>query len=75
MVWSGENLCPIGVVTWLGAGRAHPHQREWLGQGVAAVLAGDGSGFDGSRLVAQRGVTLPGATVAPGADGLKQDAG
>ena len=58
-----------------GAGRAHPHQRQWLSQGVAAVLAGDGSGFDGSRLVAQRGAVLPGSAVAPSADALTHSAG
>ena len=49
------------------------HQRQWLGQGVAAVYTGDGGRIDGSCLVAQRGVVLPGAAVAPAADGLKQD--
>ena len=51
------------------------HQRPWLGQGVAAVYTGDGGGIDRSCLVAQRGAALPGAAVAPAADGLKQDAG
>ena len=39
------------------------HQRR-LGQGVAAVDAGDGGGVDGSRVVAQRGAPLPGAAMA-----------
>src|SRR2546425_10047688 len=51
------------------------HQRSWLSQGVAAVYTGDGSGIDRPCMVAARGVVLPGAAVAPGTDGLKQDAG
>ena len=47
----------------------------WLGEVVAAVHPGDGGGLDGPRVVAQRSAVLPGAAVAPGADGLKQDAG
>ena len=47
----------------------------WLGQDVAAVHTGDGGGIDGPCLVAQRGLVLPSAAVAPGADGLKQDTG
>ena len=43
----------------------------WLGQGVAAVYTGDGGGIDRSRVVAQRGAAVPGAAVAPAADGLK----
>ena len=51
------------------------YQRQWLGQVVAAVHPGDGGRIDGSCVVAQRGLVLPGAAVAPGADGLKQDTG
>ena len=36
-------------------------------------VPGDGGGIDRSRLVAQRGVALPGATVATAADGLRRD--
>ena len=43
--------------------------------GVAAVYTGDGGGLDGSRLVAQKGAALSRATVAPAADGLRNDAG
>ena len=50
------------------------HQRPWLRQGVAAVYAGDGSRIDGSRLVIERSVALPGAAVAPGADSLRDGA-
>jgi hypothetical protein len=41
----------------------------------ATALTGDGGGLDGSRLVAQRGAAVPRATVAPAADGLRNDAG
>jgi len=75
MVWSAENLVPIGVVTWLGSADTSTHQRPWLSEGVAAVHPGDGGGLDGPRVVAQRSAVLPGAAVAPAADGLKQDAG
>ena len=51
------------------------HQRPWLGQDVAAVHTGDGGGLDRPCVVAQRGAVLPGAAVAPGTEGLKQEAG
>jgi hypothetical protein len=75
MVWSAENLVPIGVVTWLGSRRTDCYQWHGLGQGVAAVYTGDGGGLDGSRLVAQRGAAVSRAPVAPAADGLRNDAG
>jgi len=50
------------------------HQWPWLSQAVAAVHPGDVRRRDGSRLVAHRGAVVPGTTVAPAADGLKQDA-
>ena len=46
-----------------------------LSQGGATVHAGDGGRIDRSRLVAHRGVVLPGTAVPSAADGLKQDAG
>jgi hypothetical protein len=72
MVWSGENLCPIGVVTWLGSADTSTHQRLWLSEVGAAVHTGDGGRLDGPRVVAQRSAVLPGAAVAPAADGLKK---
>ena len=42
---------------------------------MATVHPGNGGGIERPCLVAQRGVVLPRATVAPGIDGLKQDAG
>ena len=39
---------------------------------VATVHTGDGSRLDGACMVAHRGTVLPGTTVAPAADGLKQ---
>ena len=51
------------------------HQRLWLSESVAAVHTGDGGRCDGSRVVAQGGVVLPGTTMALGADRLKEDAG
>ena len=64
MVWSEENLCPIGVVIWLGSADTRSHQWHGLAQVVAAVHTGDGSGIDGSRLVTQRSAALPGAALA-----------
>jgi hypothetical protein len=64
MVCSGENLCPIGVVIWLGSADTRSHPRHGLGQVVAAMHAGDGGGIDGSRLVTQRSAALPGAALA-----------
>ena len=52
-----------------------PTNGTWLGQGVAAVHAGDGGGIDRSCVVAARGVDLSGAAVAPAADGLRNGAG
>src|SRR5215468_7696944 len=49
---------------------ARSHERSWLGQGVAAVYTGHGGGIDGPCVVAQRGIVLPSAAVAPAADGL-----
>jgi hypothetical protein len=55
-----------------GIGRTEGHQRPWLGEEVAAVHTGDGGKLDGPRVVAQRGVVLPGAAVAPYVDGLNK---
>ena len=55
--------------------RAGGDQRDGFGQVVAAVYAGDGGGFDRARVVAQRGLVLPGTAVAAAADGLKHGAG
>ena len=60
----------IVPIIWLGFAGPRSHQRPWLRQGVAAVDAGDGSRIDGSCLVIERRVALPGAAVAPGADSL-----
>ena len=49
--------------------------RPWLGEEVAAVHTGAGGRLDGPRVVAQGGAVLPGTTMAPGADSLKEDAG
>src|SRR4051812_28531121 len=64
MVWSEENLCPIGVVIWLGFAGSRSHHRWWLGEEVAAVHTGDGGRGDGSRVVAHRSAPLPGAAMA-----------
>ena len=74
MVWSAENLVPIGVVTWLGSCRTDFHPWHGLRQGVAAVYTSDGGGLDRSRVVAQRGTALPGATVATAPDSLSNGA-
>src|SRR4029453_11916276 len=55
------------------AGR-RSHQRPWRSEGVAAVYTGDGSGIDRSCMVAHSSAVLPGTTMAPGADSLKEDA-
>src|SRR5262249_60227422 len=71
MVWSEENLCPIGVVIWLGFAAAGAHQRHRLGEDVAAVYTGDGGGADRSRLGAARGAVVSraaGATASGGGD-------
>ena len=49
---------------------AVPTHGTWLRQGVAALFASDGGRIDRSCLVAQRGVVLSGAAVAPATDGL-----
>jgi len=59
MVWSAEDLGPIGVVTWLGFAGSQGDQWQWLGEGVAAVYAGHGGRPDRSCLVAKRSVALP----------------
>ena len=38
---------------------------------MAAVYTGDGGGLDGSRMVVERSVALPGAAVATASDGLR----
>jgi hypothetical protein len=70
MVWSEENLCPIGVVIWLGSGGARCNSQEWLSQGVATVHARDGGGIDRACVEFERGADVPCATVAATADGL-----
>ena len=55
-----------------GTRRAHPDPWNGLSEVVATVHTGNGGGFDRSCLEPQRGAVLPGTTVAPGADGLKQ---
>jgi len=70
MVWSDENLCPIGVVTWLGFTAAPADPRHGLRQAMAAVHASDGCGPDRSRLDAARGAALPRATVAAASRGM-----
>ena len=72
MVWSAENLVPIGVVTWLGSRRVSPDAREWLSQGVAAVHTGNGGGTHRSCMEPARSADVPRAAVATDADGLKQ---
>ena len=52
-----------------------PTNGTWLGQGVAAVHAGDGGGTDRSCLGAARGVAVSRAAVATAADGLRNGAG
>jgi len=75
MVWSAENLVPIGVVIWLGSADSRSHQRQGLGSVVAAVYAGDGGGPDRSRLDIKRGVAVQSAAMATDAEGLKPGAG
>src|SRR5215813_3167700 len=72
MVWSEENLCPIGVVIWLGFAAAGAHQRHRLGEDVAAVYTGDGGGADRSRLDAARGAVVSRAAVATASGGVNQ---
>jgi IS1 family transposase len=50
---------------------AGPDQRYGLGQGMAAVHAGDGGRTHRSCLVVARGAALAGATLAPATDSLK----
>ena len=51
-----------------------PDSNEWLRlrQGLAAVYTGDGSGSYGSRVVTERGPTLPRVPVTTAADGLRK---
>ena|SRR5215472_6251413 len=70
MVGSEENLCPIGVVIWLGFVPTGAHQRHGLRQAVAALYASDGGGTDRSGVDAARDVTLPRATVATAASAV-----
>ena len=49
-----------------------PTNGQWLGQGVAAMHAGDGGGFDRSRVDAARGVALSGAAVAAASAGVRK---
>jgi IS1 family transposase len=51
-----------------------PHQRQGLSKSVATVYPSDGGGLDRPCLVAERGVALSGAAVAPATAKLTQDA-
>ena len=64
--------CPMPVCARRWPNRSH--QWHGLRQGMAAVYASDGGGIDGPCVVAERGVALSGATVAPAADGLRNGA-
>src|SRR5262249_60273573 len=75
MVWSEENLCPIGVVIWLGFAAAGAHQRHRLGEDVAAVYTGDGGGGDPSRLGAAGGAVLSRGPRGPASGGGEQPGG
>src|SRR5215475_7693378 len=74
MVWSAEDLGPIGVVTWLGFVNARTRQWSRVSQGVAGMHASDGSGTHRSCLEPQRGAPVPRAAVASAADGVTNGA-
>src|SRR5262245_29745485 len=72
MVWSAENLVPIGVVTWLGSGCACTDQRHGLRQAVAAADTRDGGRADRSCVDLERGPTVPRAAMAAASDGVSK---
>ena len=74
MVWSAENLVPIGVVTWLGSGYAATDQRQWLRHAVAAADAGHGGGADRPCLDVARRVVVPCTTLAAASRGVSPQA-
>src|SRR5262249_39245185 len=63
------HIAPCELTPALAAVGAHHRYR--LGQDVAAVYAGDGSGIDCPRLDTERSVAVSGPAVAPAADGLR----
>src|SRR3977135_4259086 len=71
MVWSGDNLWPMGVVPWLGSAPAGADARHGLGQTLAAADARHGRWPDGARLDATRGAAVPRAAVAPTSAGVR----
>ena len=75
MVWSEENLCPIGVVIWLGFAPARAHQRQRFGQAVAALYASHGGGADRPCLDPPGGAPVPRAAVAPASGGVSKQGG
>jgi hypothetical protein len=75
MVGSGDNLGPIGVVTWLRFATAPADQRDRLRQTVAALYTGHGGGIDGSRLDVARGAAVSRAAVAAASRGVSKPGG
>ena len=74
MVWSAEDLGPIGVVTWLGFAGSRGDQWQGLGEGVVVIYIGDGGRIDGPCVDAARRAAVSGVTVAPAAGGLRNGA-
>jgi len=72
MVWSDENLCPIGVVTWLRFAAARAYQRQRLGHSVAAADAGDGGGAHRPCLDTARGARLSRPAMATARRGVSK---
>jgi hypothetical protein len=66
-------LAILWLFVMLHVAGSHPGGR--LGQSVAAVYTGDGSGINRPCVVAARGVTLSGAAVAPVTDRVKNGVG
>ena len=71
MVWSAENLVPIGVVTWLGSATAGVHQRYGLSHAMAALHTSDGRWVNGSRMDASGGADVSRAAVATARGGMR----
>src|SRR4029453_10263167 len=67
-------LCPAPCKPAPALSAPYSHERRWGSQAVAAVYTGDGGRIDRSRVVAQRGAALSGATMAPAAGSLRTGA-
>src|SRR5437870_3277060 len=57
-------LCPATYELAPAGAGFRDDQRQWLGEGVAAVYAGDGRWIDRPRVDAARSADVSGATVA-----------